>query len=168
MVHRLIKIHKSGAKAGKREIKLLEARARSIADSSSEMERKAEQAERDLVDYYKAVYMQRHIGDKFNGVVSGVTGFGMFVELDNTAEGLVRVDSMDGYYIHDKERHALYNRNGAGRYTIGKKVKVKVVSVNVDMGEINMVIDEGRKKRSQSYHKGDSRKKSGRYKKRRR
>lgn len=172
MVHRLIKKWRQLENANKtkksREIKLLGVRAASIADSSSEMERKSEQAERDLVDYYKAVYMQRHIGGEFNGVVSGITGFGMFVALENTVEGLVRVDNMDGYYVYDKERHSLYNKNGAGRYTIGKKVKVKILSVNVNLGEIDMVIADERKKYSRTSSKISRKKKSSKYRAKRR
>ncbi|MFO7612417.1 MAG: ribonuclease R, partial [Clostridia bacterium] len=144
MVHRLIKkkiaSEKSGKKHGGRELTILTAHVDSIAQSSSEMERKAERAERDLVDHYKAVIMQKHIGETFQGVVSGVAGFGMFVELENTVEGLVKVENLDGYYIFDKNNHSLYMKNGPGRYTIGKVVKVKVISVNVNLGEVDMVI----------------------------
>lgn len=149
MIHRLIKKRISAEKTGKqfseREIRLMEVHASTIAGSSSEMERKAEKAERQLVDYYKALYMEDHVGEVFDGVVSGVTGFGMFIELENTVEGLVRLDNLDGYYIFDKDNHSLYMKNGPGRYTIGMPVRVKVVSVNINRGEIDMVLDDKRK-----------------------
>ena len=149
MIHRLIKKKINSEKEGfvfsERDIRLMEAHAATIAGSSSEMERKAERSERQLVDYYKALYMEDHIGEVFDGVVSGVTGFGMFVELENTVEGLIRVDNLDGYYIFDKENHSLYMKNGPGRYTIGMPVKVRVVSVNINRGEIDMVLEGKRK-----------------------
>jgi ribonuclease R len=147
MTHRLIKkkLGMGGEKApeGARGMDILAAHVFSIAKSSSEMERKAEKAERDLVDRYKAAYMEQHIGETFTGVVSGVTGFGMFVELENTVEGLVKLGDLDGYYIYDRDNHELYMKNGPGRYTIGTVVKVKVVSVNINAGEVDMIIPGG-------------------------
>ncbi len=147
MIHRLIKkklgIGGEFIPHGKRTIDLLAAHVFTVSKSSSEMERKAEKAERDLVDRYKAAYMEQHIGETFTGVVSGVTGFGMFVELENTVEGLVKLGDLDGYYIYDRDNHELYMRNGPGRYTIGTLVKVKVVSVNINAGEVDMIIPGG-------------------------
>ena len=128
-----------------REQDVLAAHVFSIAKSSSEMERKAEKAERDLVDRYKAAYMEQHIGEIFTGVVSGVTGFGMFVELENTVEGLIKLGDLDGYYIFDRDNHELYMKNGPGRYTIGTVVKVQVVSVNINAGEVDMIIHGGQR-----------------------
>jgi len=148
MIHRLIKkrlgIGGEKSPSGAREIDILAAHVFTVARSSSEMERRAEKAERDLVDRYKAAFMERHIGETFTGVVSGVTGFGMFVELENTVEGLVKLSEMDGYYIFDKANHLLYMKSGPSRYTIGTVVKVKVVSVNVNLGEVDMVIAEAK------------------------
>lgn len=155
MIHRLIKkrlgIGGETAPMGSRQTDLLAAHVFTVSQSSSEMERKAEKAERDLVDRYKASYMEKHIGDVFTGVVSGVTGFGMFVELENTVEGLVKISDLDGYYIFDKENHLLYMKSGPGRYTIGTVVKVKVVSVNVNLGEIDMVVAGGQSKTNKQH-----------------
>ena len=159
MIHRLIKkklnMGEYKIPVSARDMEILAAHVYSVAQSSSELERKAEKAERDLMDYYKAVYMQKHIGDTFTGVVSGVTGFGMFVELENTVEGLVKVENLDGYYIFNRDNHELYMKNGPGRYTIGSIVKVKVVSVNVNMGEVDMIIagsDNRDVRPKKSYH----------------
>ncbi|MDX1358058.1 MAG: ribonuclease R [Clostridia bacterium] len=149
MIHRLIKkkLGLGGEKApeGPKAMDILAAHVFSIAKSSSEMERRAEQAERDLVDRYKAAYMEQHIGETFTGVVSGVTGFGMFVELENTVEGLVKLGDLDGYYIYDRDNHELYMENGPGRYTIGTQVRVQVVSVNINAGEVDMIIPGGKR-----------------------
>ena len=153
MIHRLIKkrlgIGGEKSPSDAREIEILAAHVYTVARSSSEMERKAEKAERDLVDRYKAVFMEKHIGETFTGVVSGVTGFGMFVELENTVEGLVKLSNLNGYYIFDKDNHALYMKSGPGRYTIGTVVKVKVVSVNVNLGEVDMIIAETKSDKQQ-------------------
>ena len=166
MIHRLIKkkleSERTGRQIAAREIRLLEAHAATIAKSSSEMERKAERAERQLVDYYKALYMEEHVGEIFEGVVSGVAGFGMFVELENTVEGLVRLENMEGYYIYDRDNHLLYMKNGPGRFTIGMPVRVKVVSVNVNRGEVDMILMEKRK--STGYRRSKESEKSGRRK----
>lgn len=144
MIHRLIKkrLGIGGEKSplGAREIDILAAHVFTVSKSSSEMERRAEKAERDLVDRYKAAFMERHIGETFTGVVSGVTGFGMFVELENTVEGLVKLSEMDGYYIFDKANHSLHMKSGPSRFTIGTVVNVKVVSVNINLGEVDMII----------------------------
>lgn len=149
MIHRLIKkklgIGGEMTSVTGREQDVLAAHVFSIAKSSSEMERKAEKAERDLVDRYKAAYMEQHIGEIFTGVVSGVTGFGMFVELENTVEGLIKLGDLDGYYIFDRDNHELYMKNGPGRYTIGTVVKVQVVSVNINAGEVDMIIHGGQR-----------------------
>ena len=115
------------------------------------MERRAERAERDLIDRYKAAYMEKHIGEIFTGVVSGVTGFGMFVELENTVEGLVKIGDLDGYYIFDRDNHELYMKNGPGRYTIGTVVRVQVVSVNINAGDVDMIVAGGKDRKPKKY-----------------
>lgn len=173
MIHRLIKkkikSEAEGQSFTERELKILEAHASSIAKSSSELERKAERAERQLVDYYKALFMEKHVGEVFSGVISGVAGFGMFVELDNTVEGLVRVENLDGYYIFDKENYRLYMKNGPGRFTIGMPVSVRIMSVNANRGEVDMVLDSKKKsssnpKRRKEVYRPTKRKYSGKKK----
>ena len=89
---------------------------------SSERERAAELAERDVKDYYKAVYMADKVGEEFDGVVSSVTSFGMFIELPNKIEGLVRIDDLtDDYYRYDESLFALVGLVGCGGATTTTK-----------------------------------------------
>lgn len=108
------------------------------ARQSSERERIAEQAERETDDMKKCEYMLRYIGQEFEGVISSVTGFGIFVALENTIEGLVRVGSMeDDYYHYDDKQMALIGEHKRVVYGIGDAVLVKLVNVNVGFREID-------------------------------
>ena len=101
------------------------------AEMSSDAEQEEEEAERDLYDLKKCEFMQNHIGEIFEGTVSGVTSFGMFVELPNTIEGLIRLEDMkDDYYIFDDYNVKLYGKRTNKEYKLGDKVKVKVLSAN--------------------------------------
>lgn len=103
------------------------------AKQSSEKERNATEAERAVDDYYKMLYIENYIGEEFDGLVSGVTGFGVFVELNCGVEGLVKVETLKGRrkYVHDEKNYTL--SDGKTAYKLGQKVRVKVVGVN--MGE---------------------------------
>ena len=143
-IHRIIKefINNYGISSG-RQNKLKDIVLKA-SEQSSEMERKAEVAERDIDKYYKCLYMQNKIGEEFEGIVSGVTHFGFFVELPDTVEGLVPIESLtEDYYEYDESKHELIGQ-GIGTdemhiiaYRIGDTVRVKVDSVNVDAREIN-------------------------------
>ncbi len=114
-----------------------------IAQHSSERERVAVEAEREAVDRYKAAYMQNRIGDTFTGFISGVTGFGMFVELENTVEGLISLTTMtDDYYDHDQEGFRLVGQRTRKIYRLGDEVKVKAIRVNVEEKQIDFVLAE--------------------------
>ncbi|KXZ40249.1 ribonuclease R [Alkalithermobacter thermoalcaliphilus JW-YL-7 = DSM 7308] len=111
------------------------------SEQSSLRERAAEDAERDVEDLKKAEYMAGKIGEEFEGVVSSVTSFGIFIELDNTIEGLIRLSSLDDdYYIFDADNYVLRGENTKKTYTIGDIVKVKVSKVNVEFKEIEFSI----------------------------
>ena len=86
-------------------------------------------AERDIEDLYKSVYMMNYIGDTFKGVITSVTSFGFFVELDNTCEGLVPISSLDGYYDFDERSYTL--TCGDSKFSLG--MEVSVVIEDVDM-----------------------------------
>ncbi len=105
----------------------------SVAEHSSERERNAVDAERDTDKLKKAEFMLDKIGEEFEGIISSVASFGMFVELDNTIEGMVHVSYMtdDYYYFHDKQ-YALIGERTSKIYRIGDPVKVKVINVNMD------------------------------------
>ena len=141
-IHRIIKESLNNKISGKRQEQLT-----TIVDyasvQSSEKERKAELAERDVHDFYKALYMKDKVGQEFEGVVSSVTSFGIFVELDNTIEGLIRLANMnDDYYVYDESSYSVLGERTKKSYKIGDLVKIKVESVNVDFKEIDFEIVE--------------------------
>ena len=98
---------------------------------SSEQERKAIVCERDVDDMKKAEYMEKHIGEKYVGMISSVTKFGFFVELDNTVEGLVHVSTLrDDHYVYDESSRSLVGTHNQKRFTMGQKIKVKCVNAS--------------------------------------
>ncbi len=100
-----------------------------IAKETSKCERRADEAERDVDDIFKARYMKKHIGEEFVGVVSGVTSFGVFVELSNTVEGLIKIDTLPkGRYEFDKASYTL--SSGRLSFRLGEEVLVYVAGVN--------------------------------------
>jgi len=110
---------------------------------SSERERIAEKAERESVDLKKAEYMLDYVGEEFDGTISSVTGFGMFVELPNTIEGLVRIaDLGDDYYTYDEANFMLVGEATKKKYKIGDKVRVIVDKVDVAYHEIDFLVVE--------------------------
>ena len=101
------------------------------AETSSEMEQEEEEAERDLYEIKKCEFMQKHVGEIYDGSISGVTSFGIFVELENTVEGLIRLENMkDDYYVYDENCMRLIGKRTNKIFKLGNKVKVKVVSAN--------------------------------------
>ncbi|ELJ9314596.1 ribonuclease R [Staphylococcus pseudintermedius] len=112
-----------------------------IAEHTSNRERRAIDAERDTDELKKAEFMIQHIGDEFEGVISSVANFGMFVELPNTIEGMVNMQNMsDDYYRFDERQMALIGERKAKVYRIGDVVKVKVIHVDVDERQIDFQI----------------------------
>ena len=99
-----------------------------IAKQSSERERRATEAERDVDDLYKTMYMSERIGEEYDAVVSGVTSFGLFAELPNTIEGIIPIETLFGEYKHDPDHFALVGT--AKTYRIGDTVRVKVADVD--------------------------------------
>lgn len=118
------------------------------AKQASERERNAVDAEREVDDMKKAQYMERYIGDVFDGVVSGITKFGMFVELENTIEGLVHVSTMnDDYYHYDETTKSLIGEHTATVYRMGQKVRIRCVDANRFKREIDFEVVTKRRKR---------------------
>jgi ribonuclease R len=116
------------------------------ADQSSQREKVAEEAERESVDLKKVEYMERHLGEFFQGNVSSVMPFGMFVELDNTIEGLVHVSSMtDDYYLYLEDQLAFVGRHTNKMYRLGDEVKIQVVKVNTQARQIDFELVPERK-----------------------
>ncbi len=111
------------------------------SDSSSEAEKKAEEAERELERIKMCEYMKEHVGEEFDGIISSVTAFGVFVELSNSVEGLMHVENMsDDYYIFDETNVMMYGKNNKKVFKIGDKVKVKVVSADKLLKRIDFEI----------------------------
>ena len=109
-----------------------------VAKQASETERRAEEAERETVKLKKCEYMSNHIGECFEGVISGVTEWGFFVELQNTVEGLVRVtDLTDDFYEFYEDTYELAGTATNKRYKLGQKIKVVVDSTDKIMRTID-------------------------------
>ena len=125
-IHRIIKDVIRGRMNPQREAAYRESLDQ-VAESCSRLERRAEEAERETVKLKKAEYMKAHVGEEFDGVISGVTGWGIYVELPNTVEGLVSVNSMwDDYYIYDENAFCLTGESTGKTYRLGQKVTVVV------------------------------------------
>lgn len=104
-------------------------------------EQEAQNCERDVDKMKKAEYMMDHIGEVYDGIISGVVEFGFFVELDNTIEGLVKAESIKGdYYVFDNDLMALIGKKSKKKYSFGDKVKVKVTRADKDRSEIDFEI----------------------------
>ena len=139
-IHRIIKEQLNNKLNNKRQEQLSHI-VEYASTQSSERERAAELAERDVHDFYKACYMADKVGQEFDGVVSSVTSFGMFVELENTVEGLIRLANMrDDYYIYNQETYTIMGERSHKTFKIGDTVRIKVDNVNVDFREIDFVL----------------------------
>ena len=103
-----------------------------LAEHSSTMEREAEAAEDESQKVKLVALMADHLGETFDGIITGVMGFGLFVQLENTAEGLVHVETMaDDYYRLDAERFMLWGENKGATYRLGQQVRVRILDANV-------------------------------------
>lgn len=112
-----------------------------VALKTSALERRAEEVERETVKLKKAEFMEARIGQKFDGIVSGVTGWGLYVELPNTVEGLVHVSSMDDdYYEFDEENYQLIGEQSKRAYHLGDAVRVVVSEVDLNSKSIDFVL----------------------------
>lgn len=125
-IHRIIKESLRG-RLNEKRIDHYEHILPEVAKHSSEMERRADEAERETVKLKKVQYMEQHIGEEFEGVISGVTEWGFFVELENTVEGLVRVTELtDDFYQYYEDTYELVGEATNHRYKLGQKVLVRV------------------------------------------
>ena len=103
-----------------------------VAVESSRLERRAEEAERETIRLKKAEYMKEHLGEEFEGVISGVTKWGIYVELPNTVEGLVHISNMwDDYYKYVEDSYELVGEMTGKVYKLGQKIRVKVTGVDL-------------------------------------
>ena len=112
-----------------------------VAEDCSKTERRADEAEREVEKIKKVQYMERRIGECFEGVISGVNPWGMYVELPNTVEGLVHVTNMqDDYYCYDEEKYAMIGKATGRTYTLGQKVRVRVTDTDRFAKTIDFVL----------------------------
>ncbi|CAH1218923.1 Ribonuclease R [Paenibacillus auburnensis] len=134
VIHRVMRevLENGGALTEKRQ-EYLATRMPDIAQQSSERERVAVEAERDTEQLKKCEFMQDKVGEEFEAMVSSVTSFGMFIELDNTVEGLIRLSALsDDYYHFDEAHMALIGERTSKVFRIGDEVKIRVAKVNMD------------------------------------
>lgn len=137
IVHRMLKkvIEKRGTTTNDKEF------VESSSKQCTTREKHADDASRDIEKLYLAEYMSQFIGDEFDVNVSGVQNFGIFVELENTIEGLVRIDSLsDDNYIYDEELVRLTGKNSGKIYTIGTALRVELINASAINGQIDFKI----------------------------
>lgn len=132
IVHRgIIAALKGGLR--EKQLEAEHARMPEMGRHTSECERVAMEAERAVDDLKKTEYMQDKVGEEFDGMISGVTDFGLFVELPNTVEGMIRLSSLeDDFYVYDEKLFRIVGRNSGATYALGDKVHIRVIGT--DMG----------------------------------
>ena len=141
IVHRLLRTYIFKSQLDEQTIDKYDTRLTDITQHSSERERAAVECEREVDDMKKAEYMTKHIGEEYEGIVSGVMPFGMFVELPNQIEGLIRIDDLEGdYYTYNEETFSLTGKNNKRGYRLGDKVKIIVKAANKEAKTIDFKI----------------------------
>jgi ribonuclease R len=162
LVHRLIREIGEG-KTPANILQKWEDKIPEIAEHSSHRERRAVDAEREVEKMKKAEFMEEHVGEEFEGIIASVTRFGMFIELENTIEGLVHISTLKGDYFNYQERMlALIGERSGLTFKIGQPIKIKVVKADRMTGEIDFeylpseldLIDKAEKAKRKSEHKG--------------
>ncbi|MCR5420704.1 MAG: ribonuclease R [Lachnospiraceae bacterium] len=140
-IHRIIK-EKLHHKLNKERLEHYNGILNDVASQSSSRERLADEAERETDKLKKAQYMSEHIGDVFAGVISGVTNWGIYVELSNTVEGLVHISKIEGdYYYFNEDSYELIGEHTGKRYILGQTINVKVNAVDMSMRTIDFVLE---------------------------
>lgn len=150
-IHRIIKENLHGGLAEKRRMhyeKILP----KVAEECSRLERRAEEAEREVEKLKKVQYMSKRIGECYEGVISGIHAWGMYVELPNTVEGLVHVTNMaDDYYYYDEEKYAMIGRKFGRTYTLGQRVFIRVQDTDRLMKTIDFVLTDAPDEEEEQY-----------------
>ena len=141
IVHRLLRTYVINNDTSGKTVAYWGANMESIATHTSERERRAVDAERDTESIKKAQYMSDKIGEEFEGVISSVTNFGMFIELENTIEGLVHISNLtDDYYNFDERSMSMIGERTARVFRLGDKVTIKVHAVNLEESAVDFII----------------------------
>lgn len=142
IVHRLLRAQLAGALETDPNAAHMAPELGWLVEHCSFMEREAEMAEDDSVRFKLAEYMSDHVGEVFDGSITGVASFGLFVQLQNTAEGLVHVESMgDDYYRYEATRFALVGEERGKQYRLGEPIRVRITSVTVAESRIDMELE---------------------------
>ena len=129
-IHQIIKENLHG-KLGEQRLSHYERILGEVSVWTSSRERLADEAERETDKAKKVQYMERRIGEVFEGVISGMNSYGFYVELSNTVEGMVRVSELDGdYYVFDEERYEMVGERTGKKYKLGQSIKIQVISVD--------------------------------------
>lgn len=139
MIHRIIKYcMKEGVSA--KTVRHFKKSAEEAAAQSSAAERQAIEVEREVEKLKKAEYMSYHMGEYYDGVISGVTDFGIYVQLENTIEGMIRIEDLrDDYYDYDREKYSLVGKHTGKRYKLGDEMSIFVDYVDLSRREINFL-----------------------------
>ncbi len=141
-IHRIIKEQLRGRLKEKR-IEHYEARLPEVAKHSSKMERRAEEAERETDKLKKAEYMEERIGSIYEGVISGITQWGIYVELPNTVEGLLHVAELPGdYFYYDENTYEMVGQSTGKTYKLGERIMIQVKDVDRFMRTVDFTIPE--------------------------
>lgn len=140
IIHRIIREFLQNKITGKR-LEKLEKNIPGIADQCSLRERTAMEAERATDDLKKTEFMRDKVGNEYDGIISGVTSFGFYVELDNTVEGLVRVNTLDDdYYVFDDKHYCMIGEHTRKVYRLGDTVRIKVTNADIVSRKIDFVV----------------------------
>lgn len=139
-IHRILKDEIRG-RLNEKRIAHYDAKLETVAKQCSKLERRAEETERETNKLKKAEYMEDHIGETFEGMISGVTAWGMYVELPSTVEGLVHISKLNGdYFYYDEERYELVGEGTGKKYRLGETVTVVVNGVDKIAKTIDFVL----------------------------
>jgi len=142
-VHRLLRTYLFNNKMDIETINFNSKYLIDVAQHSSTTELNAVEAERDVNDMKMAEYMLEHIGEVFKGIITSVTNFGFFVELENLIEGLVHISTLKGYFYYEPKILSLISENNQVKYRVGDEVTIKVVRASKENGTIDFEIYAG-------------------------
>lgn len=140
MIHRIIKSNLQGTD-NEKLLKKFRKKCEKVAEQSSLTERTAQEMEREVEKMKKAQYMKDKVGNEYDGIISGVTNFGIYVELPNTIEGMVRLDSLkDDFYDYEEGKYRCIGRRTNKIYSLGDQVSIKVIGANPEERQIDFIM----------------------------
>ena len=139
-VHRLLRTYLFNNDMSDSTIKKWQQKLVFIADNSSFKERESIECEREVEDMKMAEYMEDHIGEEYKGIVSTVTNFGVFIQLDNLIEGLCHVNNMKEYFVYDEITQSMIGENTKTKYTLGDEVLIKVIAASHEAKTVDFEI----------------------------